>query len=55
MNQESLLQDMTQDEILHLVRKLRWIGMESDAEGLQRALHDVQSHASILSEPADTD
>jgi hypothetical protein len=45
----------TDDELLHRIRKLKWIGMERDAEALERALREMRPHESVLSLPADTD
>ena len=44
-------------ETLKLIRKLRWIGMDEDAERLQRAIITIPAsgRASVLSWPASTD
>ena len=42
-------------ELVKLVQKLRWIGMEREAERLQKVLHRVPAAGSILAAPRDTD
>jgi hypothetical protein len=44
-------------EMVKLLRKLRWIGLEDEAESLQRAIGAIPAsgRASILSWPASTD
>lgn len=45
------------NELIKLIRKLRWMGMEDEAEGLQQEL--TRRHAtttdSVLASPAETD
>lgn len=55
MHEEQWVQRSKDDELLHLIRKLKWIGMDRDAEELERTLCAVRRHESLLSEPADTD
>jgi hypothetical protein len=42
MVEEQSAQRSTRDELLHQIRKLRWIGMESDAEALERVIREVR-------------
>jgi hypothetical protein len=55
MVQEQGTQRCTDDELLHLIRKLRWIGMESDAVALEQSLRKARPHDIVLAEPPDTD
>lgn len=52
---EQSIQHSTDDELRHLVQKLKWIGMDRDAEALSRAIREARPHCSLLSEPAETD
>jgi TolA-binding protein len=49
--------DKAPDELIQLIRKLRWMGMEDEAKGLQQEL--TRRHAttadSVLATPAETD
>ena len=49
--------DKAPNEMIKLIRKLRWMGMEEEAKGLQREL--TRRHAttadSVLATPAETD
>ena len=42
-------------ELVKRIRKLRWIGMEEDAERLQIALSRLPSEECVFAEPHDTD
>lgn len=45
------------NETIKLIRKLRWIGMEEEAEKLQRELSEREDAAadSVVATPRDTD
>jgi hypothetical protein len=43
------------NELISLIRKLRWMGMEEEAERVETALHGVLPADSVLSAPHDTD
>lgn len=45
------------NEMVKLIRKLRWIGMEEEAEKLQRELSEREDAAadSVVATPRDTD
>lgn len=45
----------TWGELVKLVRKLRWIGMEKEATQMQIELRRVHPAASLLAGPFDTD
>ena len=49
--------DKAPNEMIKLIRKLRWMGMEEEAKGLQQEL--TRRHAttadSVLATPAETD
>ncbi len=49
------LEHATSDELVRLIRKLRWVGMESDAEALQILLRSLEATDSVLAGPVDTD
>lgn len=43
------------EEFVKRIRKLRWIGMEEEAERLQIVLQGFPAENCILAEPQDTD
>lgn len=43
------------EEFVKRIRKLRWIGMEEEAERLQIVLQSFPAENCILAEPQDTD
>jgi len=49
------LGDRTPSELVELVKKLRWIGMEDEAERVQIMLRRMDSTATLLAGPWDTD
>jgi hypothetical protein len=42
-------------ECIMRIQKLRWIGMDSEADEMQRALHAADPHCTVLTGPVDTD
>jgi len=42
-------------ELVKLVRKLRWMGMDKEAEVLENALHRFTPADSVLAAPRETD
>jgi len=42
-------------EVLHLIRKLRWMGMEAEAEQAQMKLRDAASAGGVITMAHDTD
>jgi len=42
-------------EILHLIRKLRWIGMEEEAEVLQMKIQEATPTGGVITVAHDTD
>ncbi len=42
-------------EVLHLIRKLRWMGMEKEAEHAQMKLRETTPTGSIITAPRETD
>ena len=50
-------QRRTADDLVHLIRKLRWIGMDDEAEAMQAQLADcrVPPRESVIASPRDTD
>jgi hypothetical protein len=42
-------------EMVRLIHKLRWIGMEDEAQTLQRSLRAMRCCATVLAIPPDTD
>ena len=43
------------DELIKLIRKLRWIGMEKEAQRAETALGSMSPADSVLATPVDTD
>ncbi len=43
------------NELIKLIRKLRWMGMEEEAERAETALGGVSPADSVLAAPHDTD
>jgi hypothetical protein len=42
-------------DMVRLIHKLRWIGMEDEAQTLQRSLRAMYAGATVLAIPPDTD
>ena len=42
-------------EVLHLIRKLRWIGMEEEAERVQTQLHETTQVGGVITAAHETD
>jgi hypothetical protein len=42
-------------EVLHLIRKLRWMGMEEEAEHVQMKLRETTSTGSVITTGRETD
>ena len=42
-------------EILHLIRKLRWIGMEEEAERVETQLHETTLAGGVVTAAHETD
>jgi hypothetical protein len=42
-------------EILHLIRKLRWIGMEEEAERVETQLHETTLAGGLITTAQETD
>ncbi len=42
-------------EVLHLIRKLRWMGMEEEAEHLQMKLRETTPTGSVITAERETD
>ena len=42
-------------EILHLIRKLRWIGMEEEAEQVEMQLHETTLAGGVITAAYETD
>jgi hypothetical protein len=43
------------NEMIKLIRKLRWTGMEEEAKGLQKRLQHSSATDTVLASPAETD
>ena len=43
------------NEMIKLIRKLRWVGMEGEAERLRSALAGMPRTNSVVTEPRETD
>ena len=42
-------------EVLHLIRKLRWIGMEEEAERVEMQLHETTLAGGVITAAHETD
>jgi hypothetical protein len=49
------LRDLTPNELVHLIRKLRWMGLTDEAARLESPLSEVSCADSVLAGPIDTD
>jgi hypothetical protein len=49
------IEERTSIELVKLVKKLRWIGMDEEAEQVQEVLREVDPAATLLGGPWDTD
>ncbi len=49
------VEERTSVELVQLIKKLRWIGMEAEAERLQIVLREVDPAATLVGGPWDTD
>jgi hypothetical protein len=47
--------DRPSPEVLHLICKLRWMGMEAEAEQVQMKLHDATPTGSVITAAHETD
>jgi hypothetical protein len=55
-DQQKPLEQRTSNELVKLIRKLRWIGMEEEAESAQHELSVRQvATDSVVASPRDTD
>jgi hypothetical protein len=43
------------NDMIKLIRKLRWVGMESEAERLRSVLAGMPRQDSVVAEPRETD
>jgi hypothetical protein len=46
---------LTPHELVMRILKLRWIGMENEAEKMETALHRIAPESTLVRSPADTD
>jgi hypothetical protein len=49
------LRDLTPNEVIHLIRKLQWMGLTDEAARLEAPLAEVSCADSVLAGPIDTD
>ncbi len=49
------IEERTSIELVKLVKKLRWIGMDEEAKQVQEVLREVDPAATLLAGPWDTD
>ena len=55
-DQQQPLEQRTSNELVKLIRKLRWIGMEEEAESVQRELSERHvATDSVVASSRDTD
>lgn len=55
VSQDAPVGERTSSELVKLVKKLRWLGMEQEAEQVQIVLRRVDPAATLLGGPWDTD
>ena len=55
VGQDAPLEERTSSELVKLVKKLRWLGMEREAAEVQIVLSRVDPAATLLGGPWDTD
>jgi hypothetical protein len=48
---DASLQDLTLNELVHLIRKLRWMGLNDEAARLEAGLARASRTGSVLEEP----
>jgi hypothetical protein len=49
------MENRTPAELVHLVCKLRWMGLDDEAARMEALLAEVRSAGSVLAGPVDTD
>jgi len=52
---DSLVEQQISDELVKVIRKLRWMGMEQEAEGKENELAVRRTADSVVASPRDTD
>jgi hypothetical protein len=52
---DASLRDLTPNELVHLIRKLRWMGLTDEAARLEAPLSEISCADSVLAGPIDTD
>jgi hypothetical protein len=52
---EVALAERTPTELVKLIKKLRWMGMEEEAARIQILLRRIDAAATLLAGPCDTD
>ena len=52
---EVVFAERTTSELVNLIKKLRWVGMEQEAARIQSLLRRADAAATLLSGPWDTD
>jgi hypothetical protein len=49
------MENRTPAELIHLIRKLRWMGLDDEAARIEVLVAEVRSADSVLAGPIDTD
>jgi hypothetical protein len=49
------MENRTRAELIHLIRKLRWMGLDDEAARMEALVAEVRSAGSVLAGPIDTD
>jgi hypothetical protein len=52
---DARLRDRTPAEIMHLIRKLRWMGLDEEAARMEALLAELPHAETVLGGPIDTD
>ena len=54
-NPAPLPEEQVSSDLVNRIRKLRWMGMEEEAQRLQAALRRIEDTDCVLAAPRDTD
>jgi hypothetical protein len=52
---DARLQGLTLNELVHLIRKLRWMGLDDEAARMETQLAQASGTESVRAGPVDTD
>jgi hypothetical protein len=52
---DASVEERAVNDMIKRIRKLRWIGLDGEAQGVARQMRGVQLADSVLAAPSDTD